>query len=337
MSLTDTILEQIEDYQMEQFAVEANVIEAHMEACMRNIIIQDECEKAGIVMEAEGSIFPERGDENIFKYIFFFIPRLVINIFKKIKEWWEKTTNKIREDAEKKATDAQFVQVKIQMDAVCAEVNRNIRGGGHLSYSGTNFVYLSRIKNPTIIFETYGMFCERFIKYRDCVKAFIEKTGDGDQINPDHTRNYVITELEAGAPKESDLCYEDYVIPIQEEWYNKEYLKNVKNINKKGSEVTRAMKDIEDEYARVNAAKNLSDANKALAREYMSLVHNICAVFDRFWAVVGDDMPKAGQAFNFKNQIIEHERERFMNQVTDQQKPDLEEKLNKWGVKKYGD
>ena len=85
MSLTDTILDQIDAYQMEQLDAETNVIKAHMEACMRDINIHMECERAGIIME--GDIIPKRDGENIFKYILFFLPRLVINILRKFTSW----------------------------------------------------------------------------------------------------------------------------------------------------------------------------------------------------------------------------------------------------------
>lgn len=335
--LTEAILEYIAAYEMESIVAEGNVIKAHMEACMRSIQICSECEKAGIIMESDdwdGEIIPKRNDENILKYIFFFIPRIIINFCRKIKAWWEQRKQLAKDEIVAK-TDAETLQV-ISRDAaiICADINSKIKGGGHLEYTGSGFVYMSRIKNPGSVADTYKMFESRFTNYRESVKAFIEKTHGGIKINPDDTTNYLLAELESGSILIDDLCNTNYETPISDAGFVEAYPKIHANVIKLSSNTIKAMQDVEDMYKVVLKKPLMSDANKTLAQRYMKLVDKVYDVFVRFENVVQEDLSNAYTAFTVKNNmIIKYRRKSLDLQDSPTKRKDFEEKLNKWGVK----
>ena len=131
---------------------------------MRDIQIASECENAGIIMESDdwdGNIIPKRNGENIIKYIFLFIPRIIINICKKIHAWWVGLKQKYLEKAEAKYDEALFKDVSGEMLRLCGEINAHL-AGGNVTYTGSGFVYMSRIKDINGVAAYYEEFEKRF-------------------------------------------------------------------------------------------------------------------------------------------------------------------------------
>lgn len=337
MSLTDTILDQIDAYQMEQLDAETNVIKAHMEACMRDINIHMECERAGIIMESDdwdGKIIPDPGDENIFKYIFLFIPRIIINICKKIKAWWN-NKKQAALDAEVEKIDKESLEI-IYRDAnkICSAINNAIPGGGHLQYTGTDFVYMSRLRGVGSIIDIYQMFEQRFLNYKNCVSSFIESTENGTKVNPFATGDYINAELESGAPTIGDLCSDEYNSSISSKGFIDIFPKIKKNVEKLANNTIRAMEDVEMLYTDIISHPDMIEANRSLVTRYMKIVEKVYDVFVRFNSVVMEDLGNAFLAFKQKNKMIIKLRNEYLKHPeTVTAKKDLEEKLDKWGVK----
>lgn len=336
-NLTEEILQNITYYEMESLEAESNVIKAHMEACLRDIQICEECEKAGIIMESDewdGNIIPKRNDENILKYIFFFIPRIIINFCKKIKAWWQQRKQLVKDKIVSEMDEESFKIIARDAGIICSTINSTIKGGGHLEYTGSGFVYMSRIKNVGSVLETYSMFESRFVKYRDSVKAFIEKTEGGIKINPDDTENYLKAELESGSPYIDDLCYTGHESPITDRGFIEGYPKIKANVIKLSTNTIRAMQDVENMYKIVLAQPRMSNANKTLAQRYMRVVDKVYDVFVRFENIVQDDFDNAYIAFTTKNEMILKYRDKLLKtQDSPTKRKDFEEKLDKWGVK----
>jgi hypothetical protein len=166
------------------------------------------------------------------------------------------------------------------------------------------------------------------------VKTFIEQTSGGVALNPTDTNNYLITELESGSPAITDLCAEDYTIPISEEGYVENYPKIKKNVIQLSNNTIKAMQEVENMYKLVLAHPNMSGDNKILATRYMKLVEKIYNVFVRFENVVNEDLHNANNAFKNKNAMILKLRKKILeDQETPTAREDMEEKLDKWGVK----
>ena len=337
MTLTEEILDNIDAYRMESLVAEGEVIKAHMEACMRDIQIQEEYSELGIIMESDkwdGNIIPKRDGENILKYIFFFIPRLIINFCRKIKEWWSNRKAAAESKAVAEMDEKSMSKVAQYAGQICAKINSSIKGGGHLEYNGHGFSYMTRIKRPASVLDTYKMFEERFTRYKDVVKTFIEQTSGGGALNPTDTNNYLITELESGSPAITDLCAEDHTIPISEEGYVENFPKIKKNVIQFSNNTIKAMQEVENMYKLVLAHPNMSGDNKILATRYMKLVEKIYNVFVRFENVVNEDLHNANNAFKNKNAMILKLRKKILeDQETPTAREDMEEKLDKWGVK----
>ena len=86
--LADEVLLSISEMNEAALDTEINVTKALMAESYRSIVIQRTLDENGIILE--GDIIPKRdSDENIFIYIFKWIPRLIINICKKIKAKWK--------------------------------------------------------------------------------------------------------------------------------------------------------------------------------------------------------------------------------------------------------
>lgn len=338
MTLTEEILQNISEYEMAPFDAEADVIKAHMEACMRDIQIASECENAGIIMESDskwnGEIVPKRDGENILKYIFLFIPRLIINFCRKIKAWWESRKQAAIDKAVAEMDEETFKVVEQHSAKICAVINGKLRGGGHLTYTGTGFVYLSRLKSVSNVIETYQTFADRFSRYKENVKIFIDQTNNGYRINPNDTNNYILTELESGSPTMDDLCYPEPTTPISDEGYVEAFPKIQKNVTELSTSTINAMQDVENMYKLVLEHSTMSNENKTLATRYMRLVEKVYNVFVRFENVVQDDLDNAYNAFVAKNELVlKFRKEALKNQETPTAREDLAKKLDKWGVK----
>lgn len=335
--LTNEILSDITAFEMASIDAEGSVIRAHMEATMRDIQIHMECQQAGIVMESDdwdGEIVPKRNDENIFIYIFLFIPRLIRNLFRKIKAWW---TDKKQEGVAKelaKHEEESFKTIGKGGLEICAEVNSKIKGGGHLVYTGSHFAYMSRIKNPNGVLETYAMFAKRFELYKEDVLSFIDFTENGQVPHEAFEKIMVAVERESVVPSINDLISDDYVTELIDDQFVEIVTEHKKEIKDLADTCIHAMEEIETYYKKLIAVPHMSDANKTLMTRYMKQIEKICNIFNRFDIITRDELADALEAFDMKRKLVASWRKRL---IDDQSNPsarkDTEEKLDKWGVR----
>lgn len=331
MTLTEEILQNISDFKMAPFDAEANVISAHMEACLRDIQIVSECEAAGIIMESDdwnGEIIPKRNDENIIKYIFLFLPRLIINICKKIHAWWTDLKQKNIDKTKAELDESMFNDLSGKAAILCAEVNKRING--NVVYEGSGFVYMSRIKNVNSIRDNYEMFQSRFDKYKD-VLISISEMSNGDQAV-----NMLNVAMESTAPIASDLVTEDWSYPVLINGFTNGFAALNKFVNEAISNIQNSMLDIESRY-KIMLGKHMSvgnGLNMSILERYMKYVETVEDTFNRFSFITSKDIEEIIFASSIiTTKLAEWRKELLDKRESPSERKELAEKLDKWGVK----
>lgn len=332
MTLTEEILQNISEYNMASFDAEANVIKAHMEACMRDIQIASECENAGIIMESDdwdGHIIPKRNDENIIKYIFLFIPRIIINICKKIHAWWVGLKQKYIDKTKAEIDETLFKDVSGEMLRFCAEINKHL-AGGNVTYTGSGFVYMSRIKDINGVDAIYKMFESRFEDYKKTVVSITEMS-DEEQI-----LKMVSAAAEASAPRSEDLVSSNYEYPTLISSFKDNYIALDKAIKESTKNIQNAMMDIENSY-KIKLAKhlNMSDAIGITTLErYIKNIEKVEDTFNIFSVITTKDIEEIVFASNIISERLPLWKKQLLDKrPTPTEREELAKKLDKWGVK----
>ena len=332
MTLTEEILQNISEYKMAPFDAEANVIKAHMEACMRDIQIASECENAGIIMESDdwdGRIVPKRNDENIIKYIFLFIPRIIINICKKIHAWWVGLKQKYIDKTKAEIDETLFKDVSDEMLRFCAEINKHL-AGGNVTYTGSGFVYMSRIKDINGVDATYKMFESRFEDYKKTVVSITEMS-DEEQI-----LKMVSAAAEASVPTSEDLVSSNYEYPTLISSFKDNYIALDKAIKESTKNIQNAMMDIETSYKKM-LAKHMSigDAiGMTTLERYIKNIEKVENTFNRFSVITTKDIEEIVFASNIISERLPLWRKQLLDKrPTPTEREEFAKKLDKWGVK----
>lgn len=345
-NLTNEILENISDYEMEKYISEENLIRAHMDAIMKEYIIYTECEHAGIVMESgdeddELTIIPKRNGENIFKYIFLFIPRLIINIFKKIKAWWERLRNNALEAEKKKYEDAEYAKVVELGEGVAAKVNE-LCGTNRFIFQDNKFMYLSTLKNPNpaSVISYYEKIKNMYVLYKEELETFKGYLGknsyDSNLVN--NYKNMIVDHGE-DILQISEIIGDEPIYPIIEEHFA-EGVQTILDVVKKCSdEVTTAMENVQKDYAEIEPY--LNSLNHEFAKRYIDFATDLDKVFGKFNAVVVKDYDGAVEAFLKKDAcikiLIEDEHNQNVKKYGEKQAgledKKSKEKFDKWGLK----
>lgn len=332
MTLTEEILQNISEYKMAPFDAEADVIKAHMEACMRDIQIASECENAGIIMESDdwdGNIVPKRNDENIIKYIFLFIPRIIINICKKIHAWWVGLKQKYLEKAEAKYDEALFKDVSDEMLRFCAEINSHL-AGGNVTYTGSHFVYMSRIKDIDGVGKYYKEFEKRFEDYKKTVIS-ISEMPDEKQI-----KKMLTSAMGSVVPISEDLVSSNYEYSIRISSVRDSLDTLDKVIKEATKNIENTMMDIEAQYKSALATRmSLGDAiGMTTLERYMKNVEHVERNFHRFSVITTKDMEEIVFAANIISERLPKWRKELLDKrPTPTEREDVAKKLDKWGVK----
>lgn len=332
MTLTDEILDNISAYLMESFDSEANVIRAHMESTMRNITIETECERCGIVTEGFfDGVVPKRGTENIFKYIFFFIPRLVINLFRKLKAFFsgikvKSLNDQVAETFENGVAD----RMKDSFINICNQINAVIPNGA-LTFSNGKFYYMSRIKvNLDSLSALYDDFKNTFSKYEEIFAGITEGEKVPKQVSED-----IDAMVTAKARLElSELFSKQRETAISADNYVEGYSVLESTINTAADEVIGTMNRVLDKYQRIMAGKNFSAANKTLATKFSGYVESYYGEFLKFNGIVNVDLKAAYHCFMKKNQAVNEFIAKYRAETKDLETLNAFNKnLNDWGMK----
>jgi hypothetical protein len=304
MTLTDEILENISNYNMASFDAEANVIKAHMEACMRDIQIASECENAGIIMESD--IIPERNGENIFKYILFFLPRLVINLMRKLREWI--TGEHIETEAEAAARAEKEVQAALESgdlhlldvarEKVASKINKKVLAKfpnatmrvtiikGSKDSPGA-YDYTSRMNIPKIE-ETFSIYRRYYEQY---TQVFAKLDSETD-ISVDES----ITSFEKDLSYVVNIGISNVFLPYDTA-FSREELKGLIERLRKGGDIFIMTKEIEElmnalikKYHEMDKNTKISNSNMRFATQYMGSIKIAHARFTDFSTRIYDEI-----------------------------------------------
>ena len=291
MSLTEEILQNISEYNMAPFDAEINVIEAQMEACVRDIQIATECEKLGIVME--GAIIPSRDGENIFKYILFFIPRVVINLLLKLREWITgqhiPTGDEIKKqeaEEEKKAKAAEDdAMVEATRRAVIDIINGTVAQKVPTSTTrmGVNggYAIVSNLNIPAV-FQTFREFDKYFNDYTSIFERLdsIDNIAtDDDVINFEKTISEITTNGISNVYLQKPIPTDGFVElarSIQGKDGDAELKGITKNIESKMNSL------IKKYHEMVANNEKVSSYNLDFARQYFNMIKTSHAIFMSF-------------------------------------------------------
>lgn len=299
--LTDEVLIQISEYRDESFIAEANVIRAHMEVCLRDIKIAEECEQAGIIME--GDIVPKRDGENIFKYILLFLPRLVINVLRKVASWLlsnpEIMTTEEYKKAQRKAEEEVIKQEKGNIlsqarETVAARVNNHISvhyPGAKCSVSVMDGEYICswNVKRD-IILNLYMKYDEYFTKYLEVFERLNQK--QDLKIDENNNQDMIEFERELNTMLHShDEMQNAFTnIPAFPITYD-ETVKFMKlwdeSYNAVHANIERSMKKLIALYHDMDQSTKVSPSNMRFATRYYNSIEQIFGMFTDFHTKIG--------------------------------------------------
>ena len=315
MSLTDTILEQIDAYDMERFDAEANVIRAHMEASLRDIKISEECERIGIIME--GDVVPKRDGENIFKYILLFLPRLVINILRKISRWITgnpeiRTTEELKELAKKK--EEEFIKNhKESIIRNCREgVVRGVNYKLHQQHpSAICVAYVTddgeygckwNIESIEGVAKVYQDYIEYFTKYIEVFERLNQKKDL--IIDDEHNQDIIDFDKELNNLMNSNGAMEKLVRKEPTVLIDMETARQATKSCKTGG-FAKCWKNVEDQmdklielYHEMDQSSKISQSNLRFATRYYNSIERVFSTFTKFHTYFGEAVAGANFVYN---------------------------------------
>ena len=304
--LTTEILDDISDYNMSCIDAEINVTEAYIDAMLRDMRIQQECVESGIIME--GDIIPERDGENIIKYIFLFIPRLIINLLRKLKEWItgehipsEKELKEIQkkehEEMIKKGKESLLKTAREKVVMVINEhrCSKYPTTTGMLIARDDGYVYMWNINRKNAE-EAFTMFDLYFQKYEEVFsKLFSLKNMkvDDDLIEFEKSVAAIVNNGTGDVIVRSQ-------IPL-----NIKDLKELMDSWEKGGDLNKTIKKIEErmsnlvkKYHEINNHRRwISDANFTLVQQQYSSIQRIYAIFAKLNTDFGQEIAAATMSF----------------------------------------
>jgi hypothetical protein len=305
MTLTEEILGNISAYRMESIDAEIDTLEAHMEACLRDAQVRKECEDLGIVME--GDILPERGDENIVKYILLFIPRLVINILRKLREWItgehiptaEELKKQQEEEKKKAAEEADAETLLSARKMVADQINASkskvyTSSNGYLVGTGDGYTYKWAV-NITQTKQLYEAYEKYFAEYLEVFNKLFDKNDvDVDEELTNFEKELAImvsTNNTDGvfSPSPSYTLVDNGSI---------DSIINGKNnvLDQMGKHIESMMNQLIKTYHDMDQDKKVSNSNMRFAANYMSSIKVIYAKFSAFNSRLGTEIAAAQYA-----------------------------------------
>lgn len=335
-NLTEEILEQIDAYKNEGFITEQNVAKAHMDATMRSLLIQEECQNLGIVME--GEIIPERDGEHILKYILLFIPRLIINILNKLYQWVVDLLHpgdvKAREEKARMELESLDVETaKIVVNDVCETVTGiikiKVKGSPcKLSFDNDRYFLSWRILSIEDAIDTLNEYRDFFSKYSDTMYGLIEKeTFDmEDVLNKLNIATDFITKRNAEYSTVADRTVDIAEVPQNEESFKEKVVPLVDEIKAQMNELSKLNVYIEQFTAK------LPPVNVTYGRKIMALLDNVHASFSMYCSALESDILSAHYASTYLKPTQDEAIKRITAKREAQGIPVKKDDLKKRGV-----
>lgn len=284
--LADEVLLSISEMNEAALDTEINVTKALMAESYKSIVIQRTLDENGIILE--GDIIPERdSDENIFIYIFKWIPRLIINICKKLKAKWKEFLDARKE--RKKERDRKFEEEenakRLQGDNMFREQILNAIGDPRLNFNGAGeLIYLCKTKSFDQVIYVYEGFQKKF----DLLETLLEQNNMSQAIeNMNDFKTWLETEdILNNEPK--------YVHTIDSIAYAvNDVAENAKGVS---TEITNTMnRTIQKAESIIKSGNimNFISGKQIIANNFIEILTNIYEKFQRFDTNVQTDISKA--------------------------------------------
>lgn len=314
--LTNEVLEAISDYTEEGFLAEAAVIQANIDACKRQLLIQEECENLGIVME--GDIIPERNGENILLYIFLFIPRLIINLINKIKDWLGKLLFPSKKLEEKKAEqEAEMARLRLideqafeyANNVICKKVNAAVHKGKSIGFikfdtSRSKYVFMWRIGSIDLVIERYKSFFEFFSKYDQIFSIIASREPLSEEASTLITNQF--NSAFQFLNEEDPSIHSSATVPVlQDEFFARS--EELKKVVMGGNVAVRSVMDkVMDQYREMESdIKKIPNEKMVFARKMINQIEQAYSSFLSLSSSVSNDFDGANTAFQLLSPAIE--------------------------------
>ena len=286
--LADEVLLGISEMNEAALDTEINVTKALMAESYRSIVIQRTLDENGIILE--GDIIPKRdSDENIFIYIFKWIPRLIINICKKIKAKWKEflDARKERKKERDRKLDEEIAAEKLARDNMFKERILNAVGDPRLNFNGNQLIYLCKTKSFDQVIYVYEEFQKKF----DLLETLLEQNNMSQAIE---NMNDFKTWLETADILNNEPKYAHTADSITYAVNN--VAENAKEVS---TEITNAMnRTIQKAESIIKSGDimNFISGKQIIANNFIEILTNIYEKFQRFANNVQTDISKAYDA-----------------------------------------
>lgn len=305
--LTDEVLENISAFKMEGFIAEENIVNAHIDATLRDFQIQMECERAGIVMEST-SVIPQRNDENIFKYILCFIPRLIINLIHKLIEWISGVKAPDPEQLAKDREIAEWDGFGFNFaNKVCDTINNWLRVGkyskefsrslGYISYVDKRYVFYWRITNISGLINKYDAYYNEYVKYNEQFETLIS---DGALKASDNFVDF----FRDSTTKLSDMIGEKVISNaptniVGSDLFTKDFIKLKKDLEVRADAIKKLMNQVIKKWDKAyKHIPRLEDQKLYIANEFLNSSRRLYDEFYRMNEVLMAEMGAGNAAFS---------------------------------------
>ena len=286
--LADEVLLSISEMNEAALDTEINVTKALMAESYRSIVIQRTLDENGIILE--GDIIPKRdSDENIFIYIFKWIPRLIINICKKIKAKWKEFLD-IRKEGKRerdRKLDEEIAAEKLARDNMFKGRILNAVGDPRLNFNGNQLIYLCKTKSFDQVIYVYEEFQKKF----DLLETLLEQNNMSQAIE---SMNDFKTWLETEDILNNEPKYAHTADSIAYAVNN--VAENAKEVS---TEITNAMnRTIQKAESIIKSGNimNFISGEQIIANNFIEILTNIYEKFQRFDTNVQTDISKAYDA-----------------------------------------
>lgn len=330
-NLTEEILEQIDAYKNEGFLMEENVVRAHMDATMKSIIIQEECENLGIFMEDdEIPIIPKRDEsEHILKYILLFIPRLIMNIISKLYQWltdllFPSVKKERMEKAEAELQNQSIEKVNKVVNRVCTNINTTIRANVNgnpceLSFDGGKYILSWRISTMENIIHRVEHFHKFFNAYLETMINLAKPDGFNiedvlDKLNI--AADFINISDASVLPTPSAAVFLSD-IPERVKFF-KEKIKPIADETKK------CMTDLQKVNAVIESSGTVPEVNIQYGRKIMGKIEIVYNQFAKLLSIVKSDITAGNIAYT----MLGKSQEASLKQLKDEGL-ELDERDNK--------
>lgn len=283
--LYEEVLESIKAIDICVLDAEIDVTKSLIEEYTRHLSILNSVEAEGIILEGEWFTKQREEGENIFKTIFLFIPRLIVNLIDKIKLLWQKHKDK------KEGKDINNIEVSQEM--VNAERQKMIAertGDPRVVVIGNSYGVLTKLNCGAEYFENaaklYLLFDLRFREYAELLD-----TSNIGKAMEDAIMNRITME-------DQQIFVNEPSFPLTPTKYLEYKNELIKTIGQVTFEVEAIMKRSIREYEeRLKSLDTFSVKEKSIAEEFVKMMTKTYNDFQTFDLEVRTELDQVRRSF----------------------------------------